>query len=82
MWSGQTLSDIHILFCSTFSPSVPRALLGKDGMGILCVAAIDGVGSVTSSLAFEKGHFFQHYCTSAVSSYSQSRRVIYDWTCC
>lgn len=49
-------------------------------MEVLCVATLDEEGSVTSSLA-EKGHFFQHHCTSAVSSYSQSRRVIYDWTC-
>lgn len=79
MLSGQALRHTHsiLLYFLTFNHS---NTFRKDGMGVLCVATGDGAGSVTSSLA-EKVRFFQHYCTSAVSSYSQSRCVIYDWTC-
>lgn len=79
MLNGQTLWHTHsiLLYFFTFNHS---STFRKDGMGVLCVAILDEAGSVTCSLV-EKVHFFQHYCTSAVSSYSQSRCVIYDWTC-
>jgi hypothetical protein len=79
MLSGQAHSNIQTPFGSIFSTFNHSSTFRKDEMEVLCVAILDEAGSVTSSLA-GKVHFFQHYCTSAVSSYSQSRCVIYDWT--
>lgn len=80
MLSGQTHSDTHTLHSiPVFVLSITQALLRRTGWGYFVRQLWRQKGSVTSPPA-EKVHFFQHHCVLAVSSYRQSRCVVYDWT--